>query len=214
MTLSKKAQAITLEISKTETKLGDLRVIAQEIKKDQQLAEELWNTGNFNARLLAILIFDTKALNADFINTLFKDIDIHKGDERLQLTDWLLANQLTKDKKLIALMQLWQNDSLAIKRRLFWYYQGRIRWTGQTPPDNTKELLIAIEEKMLQEEPEVQWAMNFTAKWIGVFDVAYRKQCIDLGEKLGLYKDEVVAKNCSPEYLPMFIEQEVKKRKL
>jgi 3-methyladenine DNA glycosylase AlkD len=214
MNLSNKAQEIYLEICKADTKLGDLRVIAQEIKKDQQLAEELWNTGNFNARLLAILIFDTKVLNADFIDRLLEDVDSHISDERLQLADWLMANQLTKDKKLVALIQSWQNNSLAIKRRLFWYHQGRLRWTGQTPPDNTQELLDAIEKNILKESPEVQWAMNFTAKWIGVFDKAFRKQCIELGERLGLYRDEVVAKNCSPEYLPMFIEQELKKRKL
>lgn len=212
--LSENAGNIYLKVSKEDAKLGDLRTIAKEVKKDQQMAEELWSTGNLNARLLAILVFDTKALDANSIDKLLKDIDNHSGEERLQLADWLMANQLTKDKRLIALMQSWQNDSATIKRRLFWYYQGRLRWTGQTPPDNTKGLLDAIEQKMLPEDPEVQWAMNFTAKWIGVFDLACRQQCIDMGEKLGLYKDEVVAKNCSPEYLPMFIEQEVKKRKL
>jgi hypothetical protein len=81
-------------------------------------------------------------------------------------------------------------------------------------PDNTKELLVAIEEKILSEEPEVQWAMNFTAGWIGVFDKNYREHCIGMGEKLGLYKDEVVPRNCTPNYLPKFIEIEVKKREL
>jgi hypothetical protein len=32
-----------------------------------------------------------------------------------------------------------------------------------------------------QEEPEVQWAMNFTAGWIGVYDEKYRTRCIKLG---------------------------------
>lgn len=213
-TLSKTAYEIYSEVSRNETKLGDLRNIAKTIKKDQQLAEELWSTGNFYTRLLAILIFDVKKLDPGFIDPLFNDIDKHKPDERLQLADWLMANQLTKDKKIVALMQSWQNDPSPLKRRIFWYYQGRQRWTGQLTPDNTNELLNAIEKNLLNEVPEVQWAMNFTAKWIGVFDNTYRNRCIALGEKTGLYRDEVVAKNCSPEYLPMFIEQEVKKRKL
>mgnify|MGYP006200980777 CR=1 FL=1 len=89
-----------------------------------------------------------------------------------------------------------------------------MRWLGQTPPPNTEALLSAIEEKIENEEPEVQWAMNFTAGWIGVFDKTYRTHCIVMGEKLELYKDEVVPKNCSPNFLPKFIELEVKKRKL
>ncbi|MEL7004922.1 MAG: hypothetical protein AAFN93_19600, partial [Bacteroidota bacterium] len=79
--------------------------------------------------------------------------------------------------------------------------------------DNTDELLSAIEAKIKTEEPEVQWAMNFTAGWVGVYDENYRKRCITIGEKTGLYKDEVVSRGCTPNYLPDFISIEVDKRK-
>lgn len=214
MTLSEKARNICLDINKGTTKLGDIRSIAKAIKKNQQLAEELWDTAELLPMLLAILIFDTKKLKPEAIDSLFKDILQHPSDERLQLTDWLMANQLAKDKKLISLIQSWQNNTLPLKRRVFWYYQARLRWTGQVSPDNTKELLDAIEEGIAGEEPEVQWAMNFSAAWIGIYDPAYRNQCIAMGEKLGLYKEEAVARNCTPNYLPKFIEMEVSKRNL
>jgi 3-methyladenine DNA glycosylase AlkD len=213
MTLSATAQHICDEIE-NGAKLGDLRNIAKEIKKEHNLATELWATEKILPRLLAILIMDKKQLTSDVIDILFDDLQAHGLDERMQLADWLMANQLTKDKKTIALIESWENDVSPIKRRIFWYYQGRLRWTGQIPPNNTKQLLSAIEARMLQEEPEVQWAMNFTAGWIGIFDRAYRNECIAIGEKLGLYKDEVVARNCSPNYLPKFIALEVAKRKL
>ena len=130
----------------------------------------------------------------------------------MDLMDWLMANQLTKDKKNIARMELWENSSSALQRRAFWYFQARLRWTGQTPPDNTAELLSAIEAKISQEEPEVQWAMNFTAGWIGVYDEKYRERCMKIGEKTGLYKGEMVSKGCTPDYLPEFITIEVNKR--
>jgi len=214
MILSTKAKRIYTAISENETKLGDLRKIATEIKKDHELAKELWSTGKLLPRLFSILIMDKKELNPEFIDNLFIDIQQHPPGERTQLADWLMANQLTRDKKAIALIESWENNVSAVKRRIFWYYQGRLRWVGQVPPGNTKKLLSAIEERMLNEEPEVQWAMNFTAGWIGIFDQAYRKQCIKIGEKTGLYKDETVAKNCTPNYLPEFIEMEIKKRNL
>lgn len=123
-----------------------------------------------------------------------------------------MANQLTKDKKKIALMESWKNSPSALQRRTYWYYQGRLRWTGQTPPDNTADLLSALEANITQEEPEVQWAMNFTAGWIGVYDEQNRARCIQIGEKTGLYKDEKVSKGCTPSYLPEFIRIEVNKR--
>lgn len=196
------------------TKLGDLRKIAKDIKKDHDLAMELWATGRYLARQLAILIMDKKQLSQEFIDKLDKDIKTHKENERLQLIDWLMANQLSKDKKTVALMESWENSPSSLQRRIFWYYQGRLRWVGQTPPSNNEELLSKIEKRIENEEPEVQWAMNFTAGWIGVYDRKYRERCIALGEKTGLYKGKSVSKGCTPEYLPEFIAIESNKRKL
>ncbi|GAK40737.1 hypothetical protein TCA2_3227 [Paenibacillus sp. TCA20] len=201
-----------LSLIDRKTKLGDLRKIAKDIKKDHELAMELWSTEELLPRLLAILIMDKKLLSQELLNKLDKDMQTHTFDERNNLMDWLMANQLSKDKKTIALMESWENSPSALQRRAYWYYQARLRWTGQTPPDNTADLLSTLEANITREEPEVQWAMNFTAGWIGVYDENNRERCIEIGEKTGLYKDEVVAKGCTPSYLPEFITIEVNKR--
>lgn len=148
---------------------------------------------------------DAKLLSQDVIDDLDKDIQNHNIDERSQLMDWLMANQLMKDKKTIALIESWANSASALQRRVYWYYQGRLRWVGQKPPDNTENLLSAIEANILKEAPEAQWAMNFTTGWVGVYEEQYRKRCISLGEETGLYKDEKVSIGCTPNYLPLFI---------
>lgn len=211
MKRSSKAENVLSQIY-SKTKLGDLRKIAKVIKKDHELAMELWSTEEFLPRLLAILIMDKKLLSQEVLNKLDEGMQIHTFDERNNLMDWLMANQLTKDKKTIALLESWENSSSALQRRAFWYYQARLRWTGQTPPDNTPDLLSTLEANITQEKPEVQWAMNFTAGWIGVYDEKNRARCIQLGEKTGLYKDEMVSKGCTPNYLPEFIAIEVNKR--
>ena len=213
MTSSPQAGTILTQIH-LSTKLGDLRNMAKEIKKDHELAMELWSTGQFLPRQLAILIMDKKLLSQDVINRLDTDMREHPFNERTQLMDWLMANQLSKDKKTIALMKSWENSPSPLQRRIFWYYQGRLRWMGQTPPPNTEQLVAAIEKQIKTEEPEVQWAMNFTAGWIGVFDQKYRTRCIEVGEKTGLYKGEMVSKGCTPNYLPEFIAIESNKRNL
>lgn len=208
---SSKAENILSQIN-SKTMLGELRKIAKDIKKDHELAMELWSTGEFHPRLLAILIMDKKQLSQDVLDQLDQNMQNHPFKERNNLMDWLMANQLTKDKKTIVLMESWENSPFALQRRIFWYYQGRLRWTGQTPPDNTEYLLSAIEANLSQEEPEVQWAMNFTAGWIGVYDENYRDRCIRIGEDTGLYKGDMVSKGCTPDYLPEFIVIEVGKR--
>lgn len=193
------------------TKLGDLRKMAKEIKKDHEMAMELWSTGKFLPRQLAILIMDKKLLTQEVINGLDNDIQKHVYDERIHLMDWLMANQLSKDKKLVNLMLLWKDSPSTLQRRVFWYYQARLRWTGNTGHINTEELLSTIEKNMINEQPEVQWAMNFTAGQIGKFQKEYRAKCIAIGEKTGLYKDEVAVKGCTPNFLPKFISIEVAK---
>lgn len=136
----------------------------------------------------------------------------HDAPEQRQLMDWLMANQLTKDKRTVALMGSWEHSPSALQRRTFWYFQGRLRWMGQPPPPNTEELLNAIAARMESEVETVQWAMNFTAAQIGIHEAAYRSRCVALGERIGLYRDEVVHRGCTPQFLPAYIAVEVAKR--
>jgi hypothetical protein len=176
-------------------------------------AENIYDQINNKTTKLGDLRKIAKVLSQELIDKLDKDIQNHPLEERNQLIDWLMANQLSKDKKTVALMQSWENSPSALQRRTFWYHQARLRWMGQTPPPNTESLLSLIEERIEGEKPEVQWAMNFTAGQIGVFQPEFRSRCIALGERTGLYKDEVVPRNCTPSYLPKFIPIQVAKLK-
>lgn len=216
MPLSVKAKQIFDKIDNDNPKAnvkGSLRKIAKEIKKDHILAMELWNTKRYFPRMLAILIMDKKLLNKELITKLAKDIQNQEYNQRNELADWLMANQLMKDKKLVNLMETWPNHEIPVLRRLYWYYQARKRWTGKIPEDqDTAELLSRIKKTIAKEESEVQWTMNFTLAQIGLFEKEYRQDCINFGEKLGLYKDDKVSPGYTPSYLPEFIRIEVEKR--
>ena len=212
MALSAKASKIVSHFQTDAPKLGEIKKIGKEIKRDHGLAMELWSTGDFYPRLLSTLILDTKLLTQELIDQLASDLRAHDEGQRNQIADWLLANQLMKGAKTKALMVIWEKNPSPVLRRLFWYHQARLRWTGQTPPGNTEALMKSMEKDLADAEPEVQWTMNFCAGWIGIHQPEYRARCIKLGEKLGLYKDERVAKNCTPSYLPEFIRIEVAKR--
>lgn len=212
MGLSVKAQKIISEVAKPETRMGDLKRRGKDIGKDHALAQELWSTGAFHPRLLATLIFDKKLLTQAVIDRLASDMQSHDPRERDNLSEWLLANQLMKDRRLSSLVETWEQNSSPTLRRLFWYHQARLRWTGQEPPGNSEDLLDSLEKHMARAEPEVQWTMNFCACWIGLHEKSLRPRCLALGEKLGLYKDDPVPKNCTPSYLPEFIRTELAKR--
>ena len=211
MPVSTKAEGFLARLGEGTPKMGDIKAIAKEIKKDHGLALELWATGEVYPRMLAVLVMDKRLLTQKVLDGLAEDVLTHDPEDRDRITEWLMANQLMTDKKTIALMETWQHAESPVLRRLFWYHQARLRWTGQTPPENTAVLLESVEQEMASEVPEVQWAMNFTAGWIGVHDKDYRDQVINIGKRIGLYIDEVAPRNCTPNYLPAFVEIEVAK---
>lgn len=202
----------TLKELKEITKLGDIKKIAKTIKIDHNLGLQLMKENHYYPLLLSILILDKKMIEEDLLIQLVNQISGYTEKEQNQMIDWLLANQLMKDKKLIQLMLTWQNHDNILFRRLFWYYQARLRWTGKTDFDDTEELLKVLEKNLVTEAPQVQWAMNFFAGQIGIFVPELRSRCIALGEKVGLYKNDKVSKGCTPSYLPEFIRIEVEKR--
>lgn len=208
--LSSKAKKVYAQISQDTPKLGDLKKIAKEIKKDHELALELWSTGEYYPRLLAILILDKNLLTQEFLDELTEEILEHDYDQRNLLSDWLLANQLRKAKKTIALVETWEDASSLILRRIYWDYQARLRWTKDCP-DNAKDLLDALEKKIGDAEPEVQRMMNFTVAQIGIYEPEHRAHCIAFGKKMALYIDEPVPRNCTSPYVPIWIDTVVEK---
>lgn len=203
--LSEKAYKILEILDHEEIAMGKIKSMGKEIKKDHELALELWSTAKYYPRLLSALILDKKELSNELIESMMADLSSNSEKDALRISEWILANQLLKSKKTITLLESYQYHEMPMLRRLFWYYQARLRWTGNTDFDNTKQLVETIESELEKEVPIVQWAMNFTAGWIGVYEKEYRERCIKLGKDIGLYSDEVAPKGCAPNYLPEFI---------
>ncbi|MDG1430497.1 MAG: DNA alkylation repair protein, partial [Paracoccaceae bacterium] len=165
-------------------RMGEIKKLATSIKKNHDLALELWASGDYVPRLVAVLIMDKVQLDLTTIETLAADLGSMSEANRNRLSEWLMANQLMKSKKTIALLESWREHELPTLRRLYWYYQARLRWTGKIPKDNAVELLSFLQSDMGNELPEVQWTMNFTAAWIGIYEAKYRKECVALGKRL------------------------------
>lgn len=118
MTVFSKAESFLAQIT-PQNNLGDLGQLAMEIKKDHELAMQLWSAGRFLPGQLAILIMDNKRLSQELISKLNADMNTHGSDKWNQLIAWLMTNQLLKDKKTIALVKGWENNPSALLRRVF-----------------------------------------------------------------------------------------------
>jgi 3-methyladenine DNA glycosylase AlkD len=213
MPLSPQAQVLHDQVASPGTLAGAIKKLAKATGTNHALALELWSTGVLNSRLLAVLLMDKKRLDPEAVDRLCQDMLDHpeKGG-MTRIMEWLMANQLLKSAAGKRMVASWEHSPVALQRRTFWYQEARLRWTGKTGHANTEALLNALEARMADEEPVVQWTMNFVAGWVGVFEPQHRDRCVALGERLGLYQDEVVPRGCAPSYLPEFIRVEVAKR--
>jgi 3-methyladenine DNA glycosylase AlkD len=64
--------------------LGKLRELAKRLKTQQELARQLWETGNTAARLLALLICRPKAFEQDELDAMLREARTPK------VHDWLV----------------------------------------------------------------------------------------------------------------------------
>ncbi len=186
-------------------KMGDIRKLAAKIKTDHQLAKTLWETGNVEARLLATLVFDPKAFSIAELDALVK------SERSALIVDWLYSYVIKEhpDKELMRLQWLQDDDVMSL--RLGWSLtSGRVVRAPEGLDLNA--LLNQIETEMPSASTEVQWTMNSTLAQIGINFANYRQRALDIGERLGIYRNFPVSKGCTSPFAPIWINEMVKRQ--
>jgi 3-methyladenine DNA glycosylase AlkD len=212
VTASDTARQLIDRLNRTEPNLTQLRSIATEYGKNQAIADELWMQGGTRSRLLALLVVDLKAMDTQSIERMIADIEAAAPQDQRQLCDWLIANVIMKKSALKHEALRWRAEPSAIKQRVFWSVQART--VKVEHHELNLSLLEALETGMADAEAMVQEPMHWCAAQIGIADADLRGRCIQLGERLGLYKDYPVSKGCTSPYLPIWIASVVSKNAL
>ncbi len=187
-------------------KLGDVRKLADKIKTNHALALELWETGNLEARMLAILIMDVKKLSNKEI------IKLVKSEKYTWTADWLYSYIIKNYADNETLRQDWMTSKDIMCARAGWSLTSGC--VARNPERlDIPALLDRIEKEMGKAAPEVQWTMNSALANIGIHFPAHRKRAVAIGEKLGVYKDYPVSKGCTSPFAPIWINEMVKRQK-
>lgn len=186
-------------------KLGDLRKVAKKIKINHELALELWETDNFDAQMLAILIIKVNALTADELNEMVCAVKYNR------VADWLNSYVVKIHPDNETLRQKWMNDKNPMAARAGWNLTSQ-RVVKSPDIINIPALLDRIENEMSNVAPEVQWTMNFSLAEIGINHSEHRKRALEIGEKLGVYRDYPVSKGCTSPFAPIWINEMVSRK--
>ncbi|MEM7049240.1 MAG: DNA alkylation repair protein [Acidobacteriota bacterium] len=184
---------------------GDVRKLAKQIKTDHELALELWDTGNIDARFLAILLIKPKSLSADEVDRLVRSLTF------VQVSDWLISYVVKKHRDKEALRQQWMTSDDPMAGRAGWALTAE-RIAKSPDGLDLPALLDRLESEMGDAAAEVQWTMNIALVEIGIQHPEYRERALAIGEALGIYSDYPVSKGCTSPFAPIWINEMVSRQ--
>jgi len=182
--------------------LGKLRSLAKRLKTQQDLAVELWDTGDTAARLLAILICRPKAFSRDELDAMLRQSRVPK------VQDWLINYVVKKSQHAQELRLAWFADADPWVASAGWTLTAdRV---AKSPENlDLPGLLDLIEAQMKDAQDRLQWAMNTCLAQIGIEHAELRARAIDIGERLEVLKDYPTPPNCTSPFAPVWIAEMV-----
>ncbi|MFI8807172.1 DNA alkylation repair protein [Micromonospora chalcea] len=185
--------------------LGKLRAVAKRLKTQQDLARELWATGDSAARLLALLICRPKAYGRDELDAMLREARTPK------VHDWLVNYVVKKSPHAEPLRLAWSADPDPVVASAGWALTTE---RVARNPDGLElaGLLDEIEAQMAGAPERLQWAMNHCLAQIGIEHPAYRERAIGIGERLGVLKDYPTPPGCTSPYAPVWINEMVRRQ--
>ncbi|SFH10129.1 DNA alkylation repair protein [Amycolatopsis regifaucium] len=185
--------------------LGKLRAFAKRLKTQQELARELWETGDTAAKLLALLICRPKAFDREDLDRMVREARTPK------VHDWLVNYVVKKNPHAEGLRSAWFADPDPVVASAGWALTTE-RVTKKPEGLDLSRLLDVIEAEMKAAPDRLQWAMNHCLAQIGIDHPEYRARAIDIGERLEVLKDYPTPPNCTSPFAPVWITEIVSRR--
>jgi 3-methyladenine DNA glycosylase AlkD len=185
--------------------LGKLRDLAKRLKTQQDLACQLWETGDTAARLVALLICRPKAFTRDELDVMLREARIPK------VHDWLVNYVVKKSPHCENLRQTWFADPDPVVASAGWALTTE-RVTKKPDGLDLPALLNTIEAEMKGAPQRLQWAMNHCLAQIGIDHPQHRARAIDIGERLEVLKDYPTPPNCTSPFAPIWITEIVRRQ--
>lgn len=185
--------------------LTQLRAIAKRLKIQQDLAGELWETGDSAARLLAILISRPKAFTRDALDTMLREARVPK------VQDWLVNYVVKKSPHADELRVLWFDDPDQVVASAGWALTSE-RVVKKPAGLDLSGLLDTIEMQMKNVPERLQWAMNTCLAQIGIEHPEYRARAVDIGHRSKVLEDYPTSPGCTSPFAPIWITEMVNRK--
>ena len=158
---------------------ADIRKMAKEIGRSNELAFELWKTGYHEARLLAVLLFEKKQVSHDDIEYLMGDVI------SWDLCDHLCKNLIIKMKDYDCFIKEWIRSSETYKlRAAFTLIASSAIHDDKLDEEAIDEYLMLIRECSNHPHEHVKKAVSWALREIGKIDYCNNEKALILAKEL------------------------------
>jgi 3-methyladenine DNA glycosylase AlkD len=169
---------------------GDLRLLAKQIKTDQDLAVQLWATGNHDARLLATLIAAPAQFDAKTLDAWSKDLENYIIADQFA---GLVARTSYRQKK----AERWHRARGEWIGRAGWNLIGQLALHEFALPDSYFEPYLGeIETGIHRQKNRVREAMNNALIAIGLRTAALQAKALSAAKTIGPVEIDHGETNC------------------
>ena len=185
---------------------SEIAKLQKKIKVDHELAQELWKTGNAEARVLSLLVTDPEKLTRTDADRLLKDGPV-------RFVGFYLAGLLARSPIAEKTMRAWMKSPDEYSREMGYGILGfRLKDDPGSVSDVDAEKILATIEKDIHRSPNwSRYAMNGALISIGIFKPTLRKKAIEAAKRIGKVKVDHGETYCkTPDAVP-YIEKASKR---
>ena len=159
--------------------IANLRKLKKQIKVDQPLAEELWATGNHDARYLATMIADPKTINDPTLQAWAESLDNYIIADAF--SGLVSQTPLAQQK-----MEQWTNVDSEWMGQVGWNLLAHLAMKDKTLSDDYfRPYLHTIEHDIHNRKNRVRYSMNSALIAIGIRNETLQKEAIAVADNIG-----------------------------
>jgi 3-methyladenine DNA glycosylase AlkD len=157
---------------------ANLKAMARKIRTDHALAQQLWQTGNHDARILATMVADAASATEKEIDRWARDLDSYPIADAV--ADFVARTRFARAKA-----EAWKNAGAEWIESAGWGLIARLAGAGAAAESDLAEHLKTIERDIHGRANRVRYAMNSALIAIGGYCDGLRAKALAAAERIG-----------------------------
>jgi 3-methyladenine DNA glycosylase AlkD len=187
--------------------MANLKKLKKQIKIDQSLAEELWTTGNHDARYLATMIADPKTIADPTLQAWAQDLDNYVISDIFSG----LVNQTPFARQK---MEAWTDSDSEWIGQVGWNLLAHLAMNDKTLSDDYfRPYLHIIECDIHNRKNRVRYSMNNALIAMGIRNETLQKEAVAVANKIGIVEVDHGDTSCKTPDAADYIERMVARKK-